>query len=593
MNHIFLFTIGPVQSFIAQARKTRDLYASSSLLTELIKEAIIETKNAYNAEIVFPYVETDIKSAKSLPNRFLAIIPEQEKTFLEIGKTIEKTIRKKWLDYSEEVFNTLSLSETDLTKIKSSFETQMQNHLEIYWIFEPIEKNYETTYKRIEKLLGSVKNTRYFLQQAEQGRKCSLDGQNNALFFGKQTNSNYLINDVVIASNLNKNEGLSAVSMLKRVFEKDDIKSFPSTATVATMDAEHLAFKFDNNIITPFLEYRNLFNGDVFNHQLYYEENLIEKYFKDQNIKTSILGEAQNKLKNLTDALNKINVKFGKYYAIICFDGDRMGEILSGAFIKDKMNTELPKFQNDLSKLLRAFAKWASETYLVNPKGKAIYAGGDDFLGFVNLRYLFEVMEDLRRNFECRVNNELQKTYPLEKEREPFEFSFSAGIAIAHYKEPLALVLSNARHAQEIAKDKGERNAFCMVAAKHSGENHETFLKWDYEHLKHLNQLLYYRLNDKISSKFFRMLGLELRRLQGGTSSHNFNAIVEIEFKRLMLRAKSIDMSKAVINSFASDLLKIYGAIGLERFMQLLYIVDFMARELKFAEKEIPQTENI
>ena len=186
-----------------------------------------------------------------------------------------------------------------------------------------------------------------------------------------------------------------------------------------------------------------------------------------------------------------------------------------------------------------------------------------------------------------------EKKYPLEKDGEPYEFSFSAGIAIAHYKEPLALVLSNARHAQEVAKDKGDRNAFCIVAAKHSGENHQTYLKWNYEHLKYLNQMLQYRLNDKISSKFFRTLGLELRRLQGGKESYNFNPIVEIEFKRLMLRAKSNDMSKQVINSFANDLLKVYNVIDLERFMQLLYIVDFMARELKFAEKEIPQTEII
>lgn len=31
-SYLFLFTIGPVQSFIAQARKTRDLYAGSKIL---------------------------------------------------------------------------------------------------------------------------------------------------------------------------------------------------------------------------------------------------------------------------------------------------------------------------------------------------------------------------------------------------------------------------------------------------------------------------------------------------------------------------------------------------------------------------------
>jgi len=39
-KYLFLFTISPVQSFIAQARKTKDLYDGSKLLTDLIKVAI-------------------------------------------------------------------------------------------------------------------------------------------------------------------------------------------------------------------------------------------------------------------------------------------------------------------------------------------------------------------------------------------------------------------------------------------------------------------------------------------------------------------------------------------------------------------------
>ncbi len=38
-QYLFLFTIGPVQSFIAQARKTRDLYAGSAILGEIIDAA--------------------------------------------------------------------------------------------------------------------------------------------------------------------------------------------------------------------------------------------------------------------------------------------------------------------------------------------------------------------------------------------------------------------------------------------------------------------------------------------------------------------------------------------------------------------------
>ncbi|GEM_PF-1970035 len=39
-HHLFLFTIGPVQSFIAQARKTQDLSEESNLVLKAKKSII-------------------------------------------------------------------------------------------------------------------------------------------------------------------------------------------------------------------------------------------------------------------------------------------------------------------------------------------------------------------------------------------------------------------------------------------------------------------------------------------------------------------------------------------------------------------------
>ena len=39
MEYLFLASIGPVQSFIASARRTRDLWFGSMLLSELAKAA--------------------------------------------------------------------------------------------------------------------------------------------------------------------------------------------------------------------------------------------------------------------------------------------------------------------------------------------------------------------------------------------------------------------------------------------------------------------------------------------------------------------------------------------------------------------------
>ncbi|PSJ78885.1 type III-B CRISPR-associated protein Cas10/Cmr2 [Sphingobacteriales bacterium UPWRP_1] len=543
------------------------------------------------------------------------MVPKHEtESFAQIGKAVEEAVRHKWQQEAENVLDNLLLEGKikDIAAIKNDFDTQITNHLEIYWLFEAINNDYPSAYERSEKLLGSVKNVRYFNQQIEQGRKCSLDGVNNALFFGKgSTVSN--VASATIATGLNENEGLSAISLMKRFFEKE---SFPSTAGIATMDAIFTAFKFDVAILemTHYKDAVNeLCNGN-FDEQFLYEENLTSKYIikngylkhkinskgktKEQidNEKNEAANQVLKELKKTYDALiNAIkptNIKFGKYYAIIHFDGDHMGKMLSGKLLKNRESVDLQKFQNRLSQLLREFAKWASTKYLLAPKGKAVYAGGDDFLGFVNLRYLFEVMEDLHRNFDCRVNKKLQEQYLLGNDGEDYNFSFSAGIAIAHYKEPLNLVLSKAREAEKAAKDenKGDRNAFCIIASKHSGENHQTYFKWQYNELGYVttivNQLLQYRLNDQLSSKFFRVLGMEMSRLLEGTASYNFNPIIETELKRLMLRAKSDKIAKSVVINLAEQFYRLFELSGnLNNLLQLLFIVDFMARELKFSEQ--------
>jgi len=278
MKHLFLFTIGPVQSFITQARKTQDLYAGSRILSELCKTGIKKAKE-YQAEIIFPYIDVDFENTKSLPNRFLAIVPKHEtESFAQIGKAVEEAVRHKWQQEAENVLDNLLLEGKikDIAAIKNDFDTQITNHLEIYWLFEAINNDYPSAYERSEKLLGSVKNVRYFNQQIEQGRKCSLDGVNNALFFGKgSTVSN--VASATIATGLNENEGLSAISLMKRFFEKE---SFPSTAGIATMDAIFTAFKFDVAILemTHYKDAVNeLCNGN-FDEQFLYEENLTSKY---------------------------------------------------------------------------------------------------------------------------------------------------------------------------------------------------------------------------------------------------------------------------------------------------------------------------
>lgn len=69
MKHLLLFTITPVQSFIAEARKVSDLAAGSQLLSQLISDAmqyLIDRNISSEDDIIFPSRTIDSK-----PNRFL------------------------------------------------------------------------------------------------------------------------------------------------------------------------------------------------------------------------------------------------------------------------------------------------------------------------------------------------------------------------------------------------------------------------------------------------------------------------------------------------------------------------------------------
>lgn len=155
-----------------------------------------------------------------------------------------------------------------------------------------------------------------------------------------------------------------------------------------------------------------------------------------------------------------------------------MGTLLSGETRTDKSG-DLSLFQGRVSERLGAFSKWIYKD-LDNPSGESqngkmdvVYAGGDDFLGLANLNDLFEVVKKLHEKFNELVN------VPLRPELESdINITFSMGIAIAHYKEPLNMVLQTAREMEKLAKNKGKRNAFAIATLKHSGDKHQAFFKW-------------------------------------------------------------------------------------------------------------------
>lgn len=628
MTHLLLFTIGPVQSFIASARKTQDLFAGSAILSHLVAAAYkkLEAKAGSfngipNVEIVFPKLDTNTATKKATnPNRFAATVKNLSADEL---KQLVEEIKQKVIeeDFCNKAWDEI---QRGLTKdIEAIAKKQLAALPEIYWTaIEVGEEDYAEKYKRLESYLGGIKNIRNLKQLEEAGRKCNVDGVHNVIVYRKgegekpAVRKDGLLNklfvpesDVVLLDyndasfariwEISPGEGLSAVSFYKRRYLSNP-HDFPSTARIALMHLLERSDVQDAQRFPDFHKFNALVgsNGNLFEHtddQLFYEENINETVLRKQgklkgnNSPENALIELRTAWQNMAKefAENNLETFTTKYYALLMFDGDKMGEWLSGARLKGEK--ELLAYHQKLSSLLHDFSAKA-RTILVEPHGKTVYAAGEDFLGFVNLNSLMDVLKSLRREFDITVNEALHK-------EKKFAFlnddplTFSAGIAIAHYKQPLSTVLEEARSAEKEAKKKGGNNC-CLSIMRHSGGTTKCFLPFGTNKepvaLKELDalQIVIREIKtDNFSNTFIHQLMREMRLWKSPQSAGMF----QTEAKRLIERSRNpAKTGKDTTATFVSQFNTLVEAGGdamdkdrLKNAFATLRIADFIQRNLK------------
>ncbi|MFW5800230.1 MAG: type III-B CRISPR-associated protein Cas10/Cmr2, partial [Spirochaetota bacterium] len=374
---LFSFSVGPVQSFIAQARKLQDLFIGSRILTEMTEEAIKIAKDRYNAEIIMPYEEL-----KSKPNIFLAefdLNGKNNEEIKDIGSSIENHIK---VYFNNAINDTIGKPSEDKAEY---IKNQIENHLSINWAMYPYDENsnYYEAFNKSQQLFKEVKSTRTFNQVQQTGRICSICGERVAIFYKGKKQPRHLEKKVAIKVDdnehkFNEGEALCGVCYHKRIAYKST--SFPSIAEICALDT---ISELDPD---KYKEYKNMFK------QHYDEEFLYEENIKDTALKKVGLIFKKDSIKEIEkkrlELLNGIKPK--KYYAVIVSDGDKMGNWVSGKFLKDP--SQLIDFQKHMSKTLGEYGENLRK-FIDNTKaGKVVYNGGDDLLAFINIKHLFSVL---------------------------------------------------------------------------------------------------------------------------------------------------------------------------------------------------------
>ncbi|HOV80953.1 MAG TPA: type III-B CRISPR-associated protein Cas10/Cmr2 [Bacillota bacterium] len=600
MKYLFLFTIGPVQSFIAQARKTQDLYAGSFILSHLCRVAAEKARTVYNARIVFPHLANE-----ALINRFLAVLEDGDgERNLAMGRELERTVRDTFRQMAGKIL--VRMGVTCPPGFLEHYYDQVDNLWQVFWVFQEYpEGAFADAYLKIEQALGAIKNVKKFVSFGQEpARKCSITGEHNVLFFREGQKSRFDPDFAVTLPTglppkyLDEREKLGAVAFIKRCagkyFSTDEflgkypsfkfIREFPSTADIALMDVLHDAR------LSP--EKREKVNAAAL-----FELN------NNKPLPSNLSYLEQKETREAFEKFQKHNIYLTPYYALLLFDGDNMGRWLAGDYLKNG-NDDLESFQNSLSRQLGLFAEAARREVLCEPAGRTVYAGGDDFLGLINIRHLFAILRELRRRFD-----EIDLSHYTNKKP-----TFSAGVVVAHWKTPLGEVLNRARQMEQKAKElDGGKDAFALAVLKHSGEIHEAVFKWRNDGVYSVDLLagLVDRIagggkyskskavdpdtaEQKFSSNFIKVLNLELAKLMDEDGYFLEDGPVLAEVKRLaarscMIRKKPDESPEEYkrrkgreVEDFCKDIERLYySSRNLKNFLDALNLADFLAREVR------------
>ena len=524
MRYLTLFTIGPVQGFIAQARKLQDLYAGSFLLSYLAKQTMAKAQKL-GADILFPDPEQE-----SAPNRFLMMWEVgNEYALCEICRELDKYVRGEWEDIARKV-----IKETKFT-YTGAISAQISSLIQVYYASELYkgDESFGECYKNVMKRLGAAKTFRTFTQLDEPpGRKCSVSYEHNAIFYRDDPNNpnkkkSYLV------PNANKVTGYN-VGDLNKYIQPDE------TLGAVTFVKRCLRFaipEFNDNFPPV---------SDIY--------------------------------KMYGNKLDEDDDKHG-YYAVVMFDGDNMGLWYSEPDIH--CMSKIREFQAYLSGKISEFA--ALKSYAIvdwekRQNGVVVYAGGEDFLGVLNLQSAFSTLCELRKAF-----GEIDISAYTDK-----KLTFSAGIVIAHIKTPLSEVLGKVREAEHKAKTfySNKKDAYCLTIIRHNGEMTEFIQPFYYDDtasLEILDTLVETLVCDGISPKFIFQLGEELARIAETSQSKLHKEIFLVEARRLIENSEftDIEQKEAIVE-------KIYGKLellakstefDLKNLLMFLRGIAFIARE--------------
>jgi CRISPR-associated protein Cmr2 len=622
MKHYFVVTIGPVQDFIKTARRTRDLWFGSWLLSELAKSAAMEIVRKHNDNLdvlIFPAPSSidALKAGSSFiaPNKLAALVDLSHADTVEaLGKAVADAVRARLETLRSEALCNLpkKLCHSDTETVS---KVQVDDLPEIAWAAAEIRNgDYRRAREQAERFLAARKTTREF-KEATWGSdrpKSSLDGQRESVLV-KLSEDDARHADLRREARLcgvRPGEQLCGVGVLKRLGQRgggeDRFYSTPHVAAlpfVARLNARREQVKphYDKyiEILTGDLKLSKRELGNLPKQDVAYEvfgrndahilfENRLKEYFDDKAERDKVT-DAKKALDSFYKAVSEQvgNARPAPYYAILHADGDHMGAVIDTQDSSDnhrRLSADLAKFASQAEEIVRRH------------KGALVYSGGDDVLALVPLHTVLQCARELSDAFKSLLSDFC--------DRELKSPTLSVGVAVSHCMDPLSDALDLARAAEKKAKSVPGKNALAVSVDKRSGVVTTVCDSWCKLDVRLERFIQLHRLGAFPDGAAYQLRDLSIRLDEAGEretkaererNQKTKTEILHLEAERILKRKRTNGGAEAVSKSVLTELDDMLKSVSsVRQFADELIVARIFAdaRNLAFGEPDASRPEH-
>jgi CRISPR-associated protein Cmr2 len=464
------FTFGPVQSFVTQARRTRDLYAGSFLLSHLAMAAMAAVEEP--GELVLPdfaSLQKNVRDHASAPNRFIAQF-DSEAAAIESGRAATQALHNAWRAIADAVWNRyLEKAAACGRQTRDIWERQCDNFWNVSWVVDSAGAT---------DVLDRRKNWQTHDPPAEGGDHCVLMGHLQELsgfIRSKQHDEQEAFWNAMREGapdlDLEPNERLCAVAFIKRFFpsvaEKAigrnlDAQGWPSTVTIAALPWLRAIATRDDSCVKAKAYADDAASEQGSTLRSWRRIRLLREYPTTAGRFRELSGNFLNRtaLANADDtplrdearrpsllrALQELESadRAGNFYAVLVMDGDSMGALI-GTHGPAAVTSALTRFATCVPDVVAAH------------DGVCVYAGGDDLLALLPLDRALDAASAGHRLYAESFGANIPAT-------------ISAAIVFAHYRYAFSRVLATAHELLDnVAKGETGRDSLAISVLKPGG----------------------------------------------------------------------------------------------------------------------------